>query len=225
MQFILLKSKSILTNDEKEHIRKEFNETNSIIAESNDYEWTSTDGKTFFIGKNPNIDIYTKYNVFNIDNNNLSFIHGWLKKEKEDKLLQAFEFDEFLKNDELDGFFISAFIKSDGNGEFFNSVYYPAIYYIEQNEKFAISNRISTLAHVFNNKTLNKRHIASHIEYQHNPLTFETMYENIFQIPFGTKIILNDISPMLMIFVDSKLNHNTDSCPMNVDTSSILGMD
>lgn len=193
MQFILLKSKSILTNDEKNHIRKEFYETNSIITESNDYEWTSTDGKTFFIGKNPNIEIYKKYNVFNIDiNNNLSFIHGWLKKENEDKLLHAFEFDESLTNDELDGFFISAFIKSDGNGEFFSSVYYPAIYYIEQNEKFAISNRISTLAHVFNNKTLNKRHIASHIEYQHNPLTFETMYENIFQIPFGTKIYFND---------------------------------
>ena len=31
--------------------RKEFYETNSIITESNDYEWTSTDGKTFFIGK------------------------------------------------------------------------------------------------------------------------------------------------------------------------------
>ena len=38
MQFILLKSKSILTNDEKNHIRKEFYETNSIITESNDYE-------------------------------------------------------------------------------------------------------------------------------------------------------------------------------------------
>ena len=104
MQYLLIKSKIPFDEKNIKKIKQDFEETTTILARHVNYEWISNDKKTLFIGRNPKLEIYDKYTVFNVDeNNNLSFIHGWLKNENEDKLMNAINLD---KTPYLDGFFL-----------------------------------------------------------------------------------------------------------------------
>ena len=194
MQFILVKSKEEITNEEINIIKKKFEETTSILCEPNTtYEWKSNDNHTYFIGKNPNLTIYNFFDTFSINQNNeLSFIHGWVKKNNEDYLLNAKDVHNLDNQEDLDGLFVAGKIDSIGNGEFLTSLFSPELYYAISDEKFAISNRIFTLSEVFNYKKLNKKHLATHIQYQHKSITYDTIFNNIQQIPFGTKIFISN---------------------------------
>ena len=195
MQFVIVKSDVKLNYDEINEIRENFNATTSIVCKNNlQYEWISSDSKTFFIGRNPDIPIYDKYSTFYITpNNELSFIHGWLKKEDEDVLFDANMLSK-IDNNELnfDGFYLACKLNPLGEGIIHTSLYNPQLYYAKMNNKFAISNRISTLSKIFKLDNFNKKHLASHIQYQHTLITHDTIYENIYQIPFGSKIIISD---------------------------------
>lgn len=195
MQFVIVKSKMELTYLEIDKIRKDFNETTSIICDNNlQYEWISSDSKTFFIGRNPEIPIYNKYTTFSItQNNELSFIHGWLKKIDEDVLFDANNLSKIGDEEtNFDGFYLACKLNSLGEGIIHTSLYHPQLYYTKSQNKFAVSNRISTLSKIFNFNKFNKKHLASHIQYQHTLITHDTMYENIYQIPFGSKIVISD---------------------------------
>lgn len=80
MQFVLYHSHNQIDNIKQEEIREIFNNTTSIRCNSIEYEWMADNKKTFFIGRNPDIVTYKKYQVFDDSENNLSFIHGWIKK-------------------------------------------------------------------------------------------------------------------------------------------------
>lgn len=193
MQFILVKDNNGLTDDDKRRIKRIFEDTTSIICDHVDYEWVSDDNTCYFVGRNPKLEIYEKYNVFNVDEeNNLSFIHGWLKYEDEDKLLDAASASFNLNFDKIDGYFNLINITSKGNGEINCSNISPSLYKSSKNNVFAISNRISPISKFFDITSVNKKHVASQIQYQNFTLNFDTMFENVYQIPFGTKICFND---------------------------------
>lgn len=190
MQFLLLKSKDILDNDYILKVKEIFVSTSSILCDYIDYEWCSSDKKSYFIARNPKLEIYEKYGVFNIDEyNNLSFIHGWLKKDYEDNLLDAKSLDDF---DNIDGFFNAGLINNQGFGKIYSSKLHPSIYYAEANDCFALSNRISSLSKLFSYKCINKKYIATHIQYQSSAINYETMFENVYQIPFSSEVIIDE---------------------------------
>ena len=212
MQFIFYKYNGSISFEKKQIIRNAFDKVSSILCEHNDYEWKSKPNNAFFVARNPDLDIYKKYNVFNIDDdNNLSFIHGWTKKEYEDKLLDASSIKSMGDENKLDGFYVIGDIDSRGNGEFYCSAISPHLYYVKTENEFAISNRISILSEVFDKKTPNKQYLASHIQYQHGPLTYGTLYSDINWIPFGTKIKIDKYDLLLNknydIFYDDRLNN------------------
>ncbi|WP_407422154.1 hypothetical protein [Methanobrevibacter sp.] len=193
MQFLLFKSKKPINIGMKEKIKKAFYERTSVLCPHNDYEWSSDDDTLFFIGRNPDLPIYELYNTFNIsDTNDLTFIHGWLKKSSEDCLLDANSLNSIDDELALDGFYVAGKFQRNGEGEFYSSSMFPDVYYAADDESFAVSNRISMLSKVFNYETPNKKHLASHIEYQNGPLTFDTMFEKVYWIPFGTKIKIDN---------------------------------
>ena len=195
MQFVLVKSDIELTFLEIDEIREKFNATTSIVCKNNlQYEWISSDSKTFFIGRNPDIPIYDKYSTFSTNQNNeLSFIHGWLKKIDEDALFDAERLSKIGDGEiTFDGFYLAGKLNSLGEGIIHTSLYNPQLYYAKDYNKFAISNRISTLSKIFKFEKYNKKHLASHIQYQHTLITHDTIYENIYQIPFGSKIIISE---------------------------------
>ena len=193
LQFLIIKDSQKISSVEKLTIKDKFNANTSIICDHIDYEWSSDDNTIYFIGRNPNIEIYSKYNIFNVDeNNNLNFINGWIKKNEEDKLLDSTDLKNKINNDDFDGFFNVGKIKSEGDSEIFSSLISPSIYYTLEKDVFGLSNRISVLSDVFDKKKLNKKHIASQIQYQNYSLTNDTIYSDIFQIPFGTKIHFNE---------------------------------
>ena len=193
MQFLVIKDNQKISSEEKLIIKDKFNANTSIICDHIDYEWSSDDNTIYFIGRNPNIEIYSKYNIFNVDeNNNLNFINGWIKKNEEDKLLDSNNLKNKINNDDFDGFFNVGKIKSEGESEIFSSLVSPSIYYTLEKDGFGLSNRISVLSDVFDKKKLNKKHIASQIQYTTYSLTNDTIYSDIFQIPFGTKIHFNE---------------------------------
>ena len=192
MQFIFLKSKVKLTPDEIENIRKNFCETTSVVCENTQYEWVSSDSKAFFIGRHPNLTIYEKYQTFDVNQDNeLAFIHGWLKKIDEDYLLDANQVHD-LDCEDLDGFFLYGKFNSQGNGEIKTSLLIPNLYYAKSEDKFAVSNRISTLSKIFNYTSFNKKHFASHVHYLTTFISNDTLYENIYNIPLGSKITIAD---------------------------------
>ena len=193
MQFLLFKSKKPINVSMKEEIKKAFNERTSVLCPHNNYEWISDDDTLLFIGRNPDLPVYEMYKTFNIDdNNNLSFIHGWLKKDSEDFLLDASSINSIDNDLGLDGFYVAGKFQVNGEGEFYSSLMFPNLYYAADEESFAISNRISILSKIFNYETPNKKHLASHIEYQHGPLTYDTMFEKIYWVPFGTKVKIDN---------------------------------
>ena len=210
MQFILLKSRKKISNQEKNHVKEIFGNNTSIIGDHIDYEWVSDDKKTLFFGRNPKIEIYNKYSVLDIDRkNNFSFIHGWVKKEDEDFLLNAKNIHNLNNFENLDGFFNFSKLNSNGKGEIYSSLHSPSIYYTTNEFSFALSNRILVLSELFNKNILNKKHIASHIQYQHLPITFDTLYEDIYQIPFGSTVKISEkltIEKNYDFFYDEKLN-------------------
>ena len=192
MQFILVKNSNGFKQKDKTNIKKCFNETTTILSKHIEYEWLSSDNTCYFIGRNPDLEIYTKYDVFNIDDeNNLSCINGWLKFEDKDELLGASLSNSKLDFNNIDGYFNLINVNSKGDGEFNSSNLCPSLFYAKKDNVFAISNRISTLSKVFSFDEINKKHIALQIQYQNSSLTNETMYENIYQVPFGTKIIFS----------------------------------
>lgn len=192
MQFILVKSKVALSDEEIIDIKEKFNQTTSVLCEHDTYEWISDDNCVYFIGRNPVLTIYKSMNTFNIDSiNNLAFIHGWVKKLDEDFLLNAEDIYN-LTDDELDGLYVAGKLDFMGNGEFLTSLFSPELYYAIAEDKFAISNRIFTLSEVLNYKTLNRKHLATHIQYQHKSITYDTIFKDIYQIPFGSKIIISN---------------------------------
>ena len=191
MQFLFIKSKRELNNNEISKIKKSFNEYNSIFVESVSYEWLSTDKKSYFIGKNPNLEIYNNFKVFNINqNNSISFIHGWLKHAFEDELIDITSFNKNF--DDVDGYFNMGIIDDDGTGKIYNSKLCPSIYYTKSSNIIALSNRLFILSDLCSLTKINKKHVASHIQYQSSTITFDTLFENIFQIPFGSKISITD---------------------------------
>ena len=192
MQFVFLKSEDKLTSDEIDDIRKNFCETTSVVCENTQYEWVSSDSKAFFIGRNPNVTIYEKYQTFDVNqNNDLAFINGWLKKSDEDYLLDAKKVHN-LDCEDLDGLFLYGKFNSHGSGEIKTSLLIPNLYYAKSEGKFAISNRISTLSKIFNYTSFNKKHFASHVHYLTTFITNDTLYENIYCIPLGSKITISD---------------------------------
>ena len=193
MQFILVKDNNGLTDGDKRRIKKNFEDTTTILCNHVDYEWTSDDGTCYFVGRNPKLEIYEKYNVFDVDEkNNLSVIHGWLKYEDEDNLLDATSVSYNLDFDKIDGYFNLIDVNSKGTGEINCSNISPPLYKSTKDNIFAVSNRISSLSKFFDYKVINKKHLASQIQYQNSTLNFDTMFEDIYQIPFGTKICLSD---------------------------------
>ena len=195
MQFVLLKSNKKLDDSLRNNIKNSFKDNTSVVCPHKEYEWINPSQNTFFIGRNPNLPIYKKYNTFYVDEkNNLSFIHGWLKNDDEDYLLNSKSLKSINNENKLDGFFVASLIDYNGNGEFYCSSICPHLYYAKSKDFFAISNRISILSSIFNYNQPNKKHIASHIQFQHDPITYDTMYENIYWIPYGTKIIIKNFN-------------------------------
>jgi hypothetical protein len=193
LQFLLVKDKSGLSSDKKSEIKESFIDTNSILCDHIEYEWESEDNTLYFIGRNPKILIYNQYGVFNTDNNNLTFIHGWVKKEDKDYMLTANEINnEIIDESELDGYYIRGKINSKGSGNLYRSLFSPNLYYSKSGDVFAISNRISTLSKLFDYNNINKKYLASQIEYHGKALTFDTMYEDVYQVPYGTEISISD---------------------------------
>lgn len=210
MQFLFYKYNGSNSIEKRERIRNAFKKMSSIVCEHVDYEWKSKPNNAFFIARNPDLEIYKKYKVINIDDeNNLSFIHGWVKKENEDYLLDANSTPSLKNENKLDGFYVIGNIDARGNGEFYCSAISPHLYCVKTENEFAISNRISILSEIFDKKTPNKQYLASHIQYQHGPLTYDTMYKDIKWIPFGTKIKIESNNLSLTqkydIFYDDKL--------------------
>jgi hypothetical protein len=193
LQFLLFKDKSGLSSNKKSKIKQSFIDTNSVSCDYIEYEWISEDNTLYFIGRNPDIYIYKQYGVFNTDNNNLAFIHGWLKKEDKDYFLTANGINnEIINERELDGYYIIGKINSKGFGNLYRSLFSPGLFYSNSGDVFALSNRISTLSDFFNYKKINKKYIASQIEYHGKSLTFDTMYENVYQVPYGTEITISE---------------------------------
>lgn len=190
MQFLLFSSKVPLNANMISKLSDIFNKTTSILCQSFDYEWLSEDKKTFFIGRNPKIIAYEKYNVFDT-NGGLSFIHGWVKKVSEDCLLDASHIT-FDADEELDGLYLYAKLDENGNGFIKRSLESPPIYYAENENSYAISSRIFTLSKIFDYTKINRKHVASHIELQNLAVTDETIYENVYYVPLGSNIILSD---------------------------------
>ena len=193
MQFLLVKDKSGLSSNKKSEIKESFIATNSVLCDHIEYEWESEDNTLYLIGRNPKIYIYKQYDVFNTDNNNLTFIHGWVKKEDKDYMLTANEINnEIIDERELDGYYIIGKINSKGFGNLYRSLFSPGLFYSNSGDVFAVSNRISTLSKLFNYKKINKKFLASQIEYHGSAITFDTMYENVYQVPYGTEITISD---------------------------------
>lgn len=191
MQFLLFHSHNIIDETQQDEIREIFNNTTSIRCKHIEYWWMADDKKTLFIGRNPDIVTYKKYNVFDDTNNNLSFIHGWIKKVSEDKLLEANQLD-LNDSEELDGLYLYGKLDKNANGSIIRSLECPPLYYAVKGDDYCISSRIFTISKIFNYDTINKKHVASHIELQNMAVTDETIYENIYFIPFGTKINLSE---------------------------------
>ena len=191
MQFVLYHSNESINDDKKDKIKEIFDNTTSIICEHVEYEWMADDKKTLFIGRNPDIITYKKYNVFDDKDNSLSFIHGWVKKVSEDKLLEADKL-ELNDDEELDGLFLYGKLDSQAKGSIIRSLECPPLYYAIKDAEYCISSRIFTISKIFNYERINKKHVASHIELQNMAVTDETIYENIYFIPFGTEINLSD---------------------------------
>ena len=169
MQFILVKDNNGLTDGDKRRIKKNFEDTTTILCNHVDYEWTSDDGTCYFVGRNPKLEIYEKYNVFDVDEkNNLSVIHGWLKYEDEDNLLDATSVSYNLDFDKIDGYFNLIDVNSKGTGEINCSNISPPLYKSTKDNIFAVSNRISSLSKFFDYKVINKKHLASQIQYQNS---------------------------------------------------------
>lgn len=191
MQFVLYHSHNQIDNIKQEEIREIFNNTTSIRCNSIEYEWMADNKKTFFIGRNPDIVTYKKYQVFDDTENNLSFIHGWIKKVSEDKLLEADKLKS-ITDEELDGLYLYGKLNNQGKGSIVRSLESPPLYYATKGDEYCISSRIFTISKIFNYEEINKKHVASHIELQNMAVTDETIYENIHFIPFGTRITLTD---------------------------------
>ncbi|MGF7118265.1 hypothetical protein [Methanobacterium oryzae] len=214
MQFLLVKDKSGLSSNKKSKIKKSFIDTNSILCDYIEYEWESEDNTMYFIGRNPDIHIYKQYDVFNTDNNGLTFIHGWVKKEDKDHMLTAKKINnEVINENELDGYYSIGKIDSKGFGNFYRSLFSPVLYYSNSEDGFALSNRVSTLSELLNYKKINKKHIAAHIGYLGRSLSFGTMFENIYHIPSGTKITISDNIELKRIYdflYDKELENKYD---------------
>ena len=191
MQFVLFHSHNIIDKIQKNELREIFNNTTSIICKYIEYEWMSDDKKTYFIGRNPDIITYKKYQVFDDTNNNLSFIHGWVKKVSEDKLLDASQLN-LNDDEELDGLYLYGKLDNEGNGSIIRSLECPPLYYARKGEDYCISSRIFPISKIFGYESINKKHVASHLELQNMAVTDETIYENIYFIPFGTEINLSN---------------------------------
>ena len=190
MQFILYHNKQEISDEKINEIKSIFNKTTSVLCDHIEYEWISEDKKTLFYGKNPNIIAYEKYNVFDTEDNNLTFIHGWTKRVTEDKLLEAHEIKE--DEDELDGLYLIGKLDKNGHGTIRQSLENPPIYYAKKDDEYCLSSRIFTISKIFNYTEINKKHVASHIELQNLEVTNETIYENIYFIEFGSTITLSD---------------------------------
>lgn len=191
MQFLLIRSKKCLNSEIVSKIKLCFKRNHSIFTDSKMYEWFSTDKKSFFICIFPDLYIYEKFKTFYIDeSNNLYFIHGWLKKAEEDNLLNISDFDDDFSS--IDGYFNMGIIGDDGICEIKTSKVSPAIFYAKSDEFLAISNRIFMLSDFFSYKKINKKHVATHIQYQEYTISFDTIFENIFVIPFGSNISISD---------------------------------
>ena len=191
MQYLLVRSKNILNPKELSRIKSVFKKNNAVLTDSRTYEWLSTDKKSFFIAINPTIYLYDKFKTFQIDeNNNLYFIQGWLKKEEEDNLLDIIDFDMDFTT--MDGYFNMGIIGDDGVGEIVSSKVSPSIFYAKSEDMFAISNRIFVLSGLFSYTEINKKYAAAQIEYQNYTLTFDTIIENVFAVPFGSTVSVSD---------------------------------
>ena len=191
MQYILVRSKNILNSEDLSRIKSVFEKYNSIFTDSKIYEWLSNDKKSFFIAINPTIYLYDKFKTFHVDeNNNLFFIQGWLKKEEEDTLLDITDFDMDFTT--MDGYFNMGIIGDDGVGEITSSKVSPTIFYAKSDEMFAISNRVFMLSGLFSYTDVNKKFAATHIQYQNYTLTFDTILENIYSIPYGSTVTISD---------------------------------
>jgi len=190
MQFILYHNQKEISDEKINEVKSIFDKTTSILCDHINYEWISEDKRTLFIGRNPNIIAYEKYNVFDTKDNNLTFIHGWTKRVNEDKLLEAKEIKD--QEDELDGLYLIGKLDKNGKGTIRQSLENPPIYYAKKDDEYCLSSRIFTISKIFDYTKINKKHVASHIELQNLEVTNETIYENIYFIEFGSTITISD---------------------------------
>jgi len=190
MQFILYHNQKEISDEKINEVKSIFDKTTSILCYHINYEWISEDKRTLFIGRNPNIIAYEKYNVFDTKDNNLTFIHGWTKRVNEDKLLEAKEIKD--QEDELDGLYLIGKLDKNGKGTIRQSLENPPIYYAKKDDEYCLSSRIFTISKIFDYTKINKKHVASHIELQNLEVTNETIYENIYFIEFGSTITISD---------------------------------
>ncbi|MDO5825878.1 MAG: hypothetical protein Q4Q22_05820, partial [Methanosphaera sp.] len=109
----------------------------------------------------------------------------------EDELLEADMLD-MDDGEQLDGLYIYGKLNSCGNGSIVRSLECPPLYYAKKEDGYCISSRIFTISKLFDFDTINRKHVASHIELQNMAVTDETIYENIYFIPFGTEISISD---------------------------------